>query len=82
MPISTKVLSFNPLYGVIHPTLSDKVYQWLAVGWWFSPGTQVLSTNKTDHHDVTQILLKVVLNTINLTPLIGMFHKMKLLYIT
>jgi hypothetical protein len=26
-------------------------------------------TNKTDHHDITEILLKVVLNTINLNLL-------------
>jgi hypothetical protein len=29
---------------------------------WFSP---VSSTNTTDHHDITVILLKVALNTIN-----------------
>jgi hypothetical protein len=28
------------------------------------PGTLVSSTNKTDCHDITEILLKVVLNTI------------------
>jgi hypothetical protein len=27
-------------------------------------GTPVSSTNKTDHHDMTEILLKVALNTI------------------
>ena len=26
-------------------------------GWWFSPGTPVSSTDKTDRHDITQILL-------------------------
>jgi len=31
---------------------------------WFSPGTPVSSTSKTDHHDITEILLKVALNTI------------------
>jgi hypothetical protein len=31
---------------------------------WFSPGTQVSSTNKTDRHDITEILLKMALNTI------------------
>jgi hypothetical protein len=45
-------------------TLCDKVCQWLAAGRWFSPGTTVSSTNKTDHHDITEILLKVALNTI------------------
>jgi hypothetical protein len=33
----------------------------------FSPGTPVPSTNKTDFHDITEILLKVALNTINQT---------------
>jgi hypothetical protein len=27
----------------------------------------VFSTNKTDHHDITEILLKLALNTITLT---------------
>jgi hypothetical protein len=34
---------------------------------WFSPGTLVSSTNNTDHNDMTEILLKVALNTITLT---------------
>jgi hypothetical protein len=33
-------------------------------GQWFSPDTPVSSTNKTDRHDRTEILLKVALNTI------------------
>jgi hypothetical protein len=33
----------------------------------FSLGTPVSSTNKTDRHDITEILLKVALNTITLT---------------
>jgi hypothetical protein len=36
---------------------------------WFSPGIPVSSTNKIDHHDITEILLKVALNTITLNPL-------------
>jgi hypothetical protein len=31
---------------------------------WFSAGTPVSSTNKNDRHDITEILLKVELNTI------------------
>jgi hypothetical protein len=31
-----------------------------------SPGTPVSSTNKTDHQDITEILLKVASNTIKL----------------
>jgi len=55
-------------WGVLDTTLCDKVCQWLAAGWWFSPGTLVSSTNKTDHYDITEILLKVALNIIILTP--------------
>ena len=36
-------------------------------GRWFSQSTLVSSTNKTDHHDITEILLKVALNPITLT---------------
>jgi hypothetical protein len=41
---------------------SDKVYQLLANGRWFSPAS---STTKTGRHDIAEILLKVALNTIN-----------------
>ena len=34
---------------------------------WFSLGTPVSSTNKTDRDDTTEILLTVALNTITLT---------------
>jgi hypothetical protein len=37
--------------------------EWLATGRWFSPSRP--STNKTDRHDITEILLKVALNTKN-----------------
>jgi len=50
--------------GVLDTTLCDKVCQWLTTGRLFSPGTPVSSTNKTDSHDITEILLKVELNTI------------------
>jgi hypothetical protein len=33
-----------------------KVCQWLAAGRLFSPGTTVSSTNKTDNHDITELL--------------------------
>jgi hypothetical protein len=42
---------------------SDKVYQLLAQGRWFSPGTSASSTIKTGRHDIAEILLKVALNT-------------------
>jgi len=50
--------------GVLDTTLCDKVCQWLVAGGWFSPGTPVSCTNKTNHHDIAEILLKVTLNTI------------------
>ena len=43
-------------WGVLDTTLCDEL------------GTAVSSTNKTDRHDITEILLKVALNTITLTP--------------
>ena len=51
--------------GVQHYVI--KFVKWLATGRWFSMGTPVSSTNKTDRHDITDILLKVVLNTITIT---------------
>ena len=44
---------------------SDKVYQLLALGRWFSLGTPASSTTKTGRHDIAEILLKVALNTKN-----------------
>jgi hypothetical protein len=49
--------------SVVDTTFCDKVCQ----RQWFSPGTPVSSTNKTDCHDITEILLKVALNIITLT---------------
>ena len=46
----------------------DQVCQWIAAGWCFSAGTPVSFTNKIDRHDIAEILLKVALDTINLTP--------------
>ena len=53
--------------GVLDTTLYDKVCQWLAACRWFFPGSPVSSTNKTDRHEITEILLKVALNTIAIT---------------
>ena len=44
-------------------TASDKVYQLLAHGRWFSLGNPASSTIKTGRHDIAEILLKVVLST-------------------
>jgi hypothetical protein len=50
---------------------NDKVYQLLAHGRWFSPGTPVSSTTKTGRHDIAQIWLKVALNTKKLNQIIN-----------
>ena len=55
--------------GVLDTTLCDKVGQWVAAGRWFSP---VSFSNKTDRHDIGEILLKVALNTIKLN--LAIFH--------
>ena len=57
-------LIFLSWRGVLDTTLCDKVCYLLAAGRWFSPGIPVSSTNKTDSHDITKLLLKVALNTI------------------
>jgi hypothetical protein len=41
---------------------SDKVYQLLAHGRWFSLGIPASSTTKTGRHDIAEILLKMALN--------------------
>ena len=66
MRITTKRCEFesHSLRGVHDRTLCEKVCQLLVAVLWFTPGTPVSSTNKTDRHDITEILLKVALNTI------------------
>jgi hypothetical protein len=51
---------------VLDTTLCDKIRQLLATGRWFPPSTSDSSTNKTDRHYITETLLKVALNTINI----------------
>jgi hypothetical protein len=69
VPITTKVVKSNPFHSEVYSIQQyvTFMWHWLAIGWWFSPGTPVSSTNKTDHHDIAEILLKVALNTIDQT---------------
>ena len=61
--------------GILDTTLCDKICQWLVAGRLFSKGTLAFSTNKTDHHNITDILLKVALNTVSLSLTeIEIFH--------
>jgi hypothetical protein len=55
-------------------TLCETFCQWLAAGRWFSPDIPVSSTNTTDRHEISEILLKVALNTINLKPKIFIIY--------
>ena len=60
---------------VLDTTLCDKACQWLATGRWFSP---VSSSNKTDRHNIAEILLTVALNTIKQTNILdrgSQFHR-------
>ena len=52
-PITTKVVSSNPAQEWC---TRDNIM--------FSPGTPVSSTNRTDRHHITEILLKVALSNI------------------
>ena len=64
MVCRTNIFSWSPATVT---TCINKVCQWLAAGLWFSPGTPVSSTNKTNRQDTTEISLKVAINTITLT---------------
>ena len=44
-------------WGVLN-TVCDKICQWLAAGRWFSLGTLISSTNKTDCHDIVESGIK------------------------
>jgi hypothetical protein len=54
-------------WRVLDTTVYDKVCQWRAAWGWFSPDTPLSFTNKTDRHDIAEILLKVALSTNTLT---------------
>ena len=65
---SVPIVSSNPVYGKVY-SIQHYVIEFVSnlrqVGGF--QGTLVSSTNKTDGHDITEILLKVALNTINKT---------------
>jgi hypothetical protein len=42
----------------------------LITGQWFSSGTPISSNNKTDRNDITEILMKMALNTLSLNQTI------------
>ena len=71
VPITINVVSSNPtqceMYSIQH--YAKKFVCDLRQVSEFFLCTSVSSTNKTDLHDIAEILLKVVLNTITQTPL-------------
>ena len=71
VPITTNIVSSNPadgeLYSIQHNMIKF-VSDLREVTQWFSSDTLVFSSNKSDRHDIAEILMKVTLNTINLTP--------------
>jgi hypothetical protein len=58
-------------------TLCEKVCQWQAAGRWFSPGIPIYTTNKGDRRNIPEILLKVALNTMTLTPITNELYIIK-----
>ena len=65
VPNTNKTVSSR---GVFDKTLYDETCQWLGLDRWFSAGIPVSSINKTDRHDIAEILLKVTFNTIISNP--------------
>ena len=68
--MTTKIVSSNDAHGgmyLIQHYVIKFVSDLIAAGRRFSLGTTVSSTNKTDRHDITEILLKVALNAITIT---------------
>ena len=61
-------LEYHSWQSVFDTTPCDKVCQWLPAGRWFSPDTRVSFTNEIGHHGIAEILLKMALNTMTLTP--------------
>jgi hypothetical protein len=68
VPITTNVVSLNPVhievYSIQHYVIKFVSDLRQVGGFLLVP--PISSINKTDHHDIAEILLKVALNTINL----------------
>ena len=67
LPINTKVVSLNPVHGEVY-LMQHYVMKFVSDLRQVGVTTPDSSTNKTDCHDITEILLIVVLNTIALIP--------------
>jgi len=72
IPIITFVVSSNPIQAKI--TRYNIIWQSLSVICDRSVVFTGYSTNKTDRHDITEILLKVALNTITIILILHAVH--------
>jgi hypothetical protein len=67
VPINIKGVSSNPVHGEMY-SIQQYVIKFDSDLWQVGGFTRLLrfvsSTNKTDNHDINEILLKVALNTI------------------
>jgi gamma-glutamylcyclotransferase (GGCT)/AIG2-like uncharacterized protein YtfP len=64
VPITTKVVSSNHVHGEVY-SIQHHVIKFVSDLRQVGCFLRVSSTNKTDRHDITEILLKVALSTIN-----------------
>ena len=61
VPVTTTVASSNPAHGEVN-LKQHYVIKFVSDLRWVCTGTPVSSTNKTDLHDIAEILLTVALN--------------------
>jgi hypothetical protein len=66
VPITTNVVISNPVHGEVY-SIQHYVKKFVSDLRQIGDFLRVSSTNKTDRHDITEVLLKVALNTINQT---------------
>ena len=69
MPITTNIVSSNPAHGKVYLVrhyVIKFVNDFPQVGGFLRALWFITSTNITDLHDITEILLNVALNTLNL----------------
>jgi len=62
VPITANVVSTNPAHGEVY-SIQHYAIKFVSDSWQVSGFLRVSSTNKTDHHDIAEILLKVALKT-------------------
>ena len=65
LPALKSGVNFSLCCGVLDWTLFYNVSQWRVTGLWFFLRAHVSSANTSDRDDITRILLKVILSTIN-----------------